>query len=105
MRVALIGRTATIVSIGLECVSRGHDIAAMITARESQETTSARQAIEKFAGEIGCEIFLGPSLDPLVDQIKRLSQIDIALSVNYPSILKSNHIDLFRLGVPAKLTS
>jgi methionyl-tRNA formyltransferase len=99
MKVAIIGRTGTIASIGLECVARGHEVVAVVTAKESLETVSAREVIKKFVEEIGCGFFLAPNLDQIADQIKELSPIDIALSVNYPSILKPSHIQLFRLGV------
>ena len=98
MKICLIGRTATLAAIGRESIARGHEIAAIITAKESSETAEDRFVIESFAELHGIALFEAPRFDDVSDQIYGLG-IDIALSINYVSILEESHISLFRLGI------
>jgi methionyl-tRNA formyltransferase len=98
MKICLIGRTAILAAIGKEGLSRGHEIAAIVTAKESPETVEDQFVIESFSQLHGIALFKTPNFDDVVDQLHGLG-IDIGLSINYVSILNDSHIKLFRLGI------
>lgn len=99
MRIALIGRTALLAEIGRESRRRGHDVVAIVTAKESIETVDDRSIIRQFASESKAELLVGARLSPFRDVLLSLAPIDIGLSVNYVSVVTDEEISMFDLGV------
>lgn len=99
MRIALIGRTALLAKIGRESIRRGHVVAAIVTAKETAETTGDRETIREFAEECNAKLLVGPRLTPFREALLSLGPIDIGLSVNYVSVVTDQEIAMFNLGV------
>jgi methionyl-tRNA formyltransferase len=99
MKVVLIGRTAVLSSIGREVIARGHQVIALITAKESMETEQDREDIKAFCVSNGIPFFLAPRLDQMEEELNALGPIDVGLSINYVSVIRDTHINLFRLGI------
>jgi UDP-4-amino-4-deoxy-L-arabinose formyltransferase/UDP-glucuronic acid dehydrogenase (UDP-4-keto-hexauronic acid decarboxylating) len=99
MRVALIGRTVVLAQTGFACINKGHTVPLIVTARESPETVDDRREIEFFAKRADAELVFAPKLDDIGEIIERHQPLDIALSVNYVSVIQERHIEFFKLGV------
>lgn len=55
--------------------------------------------LEHFATTSGAEFIYAPNLDSAVEALRVADQLDIALSVNYVSLISDRHINLFKLGI------
>ena len=99
MKIILIGRTRLLRSVGLEALSRGHEILAIVTAKESAESVEDADLLRAFARENSLEFIYSPNLRSIEEDLKKLGPIDIGLSVNYVSIVDDLSIANFRLGI------
>lgn len=100
MKIAIIGRTQILYETALRLHAEGHDIQCIITAKASPEYTRSEQDFEMLASTLGCTFFCRQSLND--DDVKvrcQDLQIDVAISMNWISIIEQEHIDLFRLGI------
>lgn len=91
MRVAAIGRTSWLYRSIERLRAEGHEIAFIVTARAAPEYTVTEDDFERLAAEIGCPFHLGFDL-PAVPA-------DVAVSVNWLTLIPSGVLDRFRHGV------
>lgn len=99
MKIILIGRTKLLLAVGLEALGRGHEILAIVTAKESAESVEDAELLRAFAHENSSKYIYSPNLRSIQQDLKNLGPIDIGLSVNYVSIVDDLSIANFRLGI------
>ena len=98
MKVAIIGRNQLLYSTALAIKEAGHEIACIITAKASPEYEKKEDDFKKLAEKMGVPFFLTNTLD--MPEIEKICKgLDIGISVNWVSVIKQKHIDLFKYGI------
>jgi UDP-4-amino-4-deoxy-L-arabinose formyltransferase/UDP-glucuronic acid dehydrogenase (UDP-4-keto-hexauronic acid decarboxylating) len=100
MRICVIGRTNWLLEAARRAVHAGHVVGAVITAKGSPESTAQAEDFERFAAECGAPVFR--SVDSTrQDILQYLSEnpCDLALTMNFPGIIRSRFLALFPHGV------
>jgi methionyl-tRNA formyltransferase len=98
MKVAIIGRTQILYETALKLLTEGHKIACIITAKAAPEYTRNENDFKDLAKHINAPYFLTQTLDN--PQLQEACQgLDIGVSINWVSVIKQSHVDLFRLGI------
>ncbi len=97
MNVLFLGRTQMLYNT-IECFRKSrHRIVGIVTAKAAPEYTRDEDDFRALAEEIGCPYYKGTNL---VEIIKGFDEcIDVGISVNWPTIINSNAIELFNLGI------
>ncbi|MBD3843562.1 MAG: formyl transferase [Campylobacterales bacterium] len=98
MKVAMIGRTEILYETVELFLKNGYEIPLIITSKEAPEYTKTSKDFEELANKIDAKYIYTNKLDECRDEIKKLN-CEIAVSLNYSSIISQNVIDLFPLGV------
>jgi methionyl-tRNA formyltransferase len=99
VRVALIGRSEVLYDSGEQLAAQGHEVVLIITAKEAPEYCRSADDFERLAHQFGCTFIRSAKIGLLEDQIRRLGEIDVGVSFNYPGIIPQQIINLFRLGI------
>lgn len=98
MKVAIIGRTQVLYETALRLVAQGHLIGCIITAKAAPEYSRKEEDFKFLASEMNAPFLFTNTLDnPEVEELCK--GLDIGVSVNWVSIIRQRHIDLFRLGI------
>jgi UDP-4-amino-4-deoxy-L-arabinose formyltransferase/UDP-glucuronic acid dehydrogenase (UDP-4-keto-hexauronic acid decarboxylating) len=98
MRVAIIGRTSTLIASARKLAEAGHAIALVATARPAPEYASGEQEFAALAAEHGATFLSAATLTR--EALAAVSPgIDVAISLNYPTVIDQPAIDIFRLGI------
>ncbi len=98
MKVAIIGRTEILYETVELFLKNGYKIPLIITSKEAPEYTKTSKDFENLANKIGAKYIYTNRLDECKDEMKK-ADCEIAVSLNYSSIISQNVIDLFPLGV------
>ena len=98
MKIAIIGRTEILFHCVNLLLERHYRIPLIITAEEAPEYTKTSKDFQELAHKIGAKFICSNKLNKYIDDIKD-AHCDIAVSLNYSSIIPQNIIDLFRLGI------
>ncbi|MCT7590681.1 methionyl-tRNA formyltransferase [Aliarcobacter butzleri] len=98
MKVGIIGRTEILYETIELFLKSGYEIPLIITYKEAPEYTKISKDFEKLANKIGAKYIYTNKLDDSKDEIKK-TNCEIAVSLNYSSIISDNVINLFPLGV------
>lgn len=99
MKVAAIGRTEILYDSIIALIEAGHQVPLIITAKEAPEYKRSSNDFKLLAESVGAQFFMTGNISSCIDQISNIDEIDIAISINYPTVIKNNLIDSFRLGV------
>ncbi len=99
MRVAIIGRTETLYETAIQLKELGFEIAVIVTAKESLEYTKTQEDYRSLAESWHVPFFSTSRIETLLDQLRELPLIDVAVSLNYSGVLSQSIIDIFPLGV------
>lgn len=101
MRVAIIGRTEWLYKTAELLIDAGHEIKLVVTSKEMPEYKITSEDYRILAGRVNCPFIYTPKInDPeVVNQIKAIGEIDIAISINYSGVIGEDVINLFRLGI------
>lgn len=101
MKIAIIGRTEILYDTVLLLLKNGFEIPLIITSKEATEYIKTSKDFENLAKEIGTKFLYTSKLSAKenIEFIKECGEIDIAVSLNYSSIISKDVIDLFPLGV------
>jgi len=101
MKIAIIGRTEILFETIDLMKQNGYEISLIITSKETPEYTKTASDFEALADELGAKFLLTSTLSSSenIAAIKQLGTINIAVSLNYSSIISQEVIDLFPLGV------
>lgn len=98
MKVGIIGRTASLLEAAQLVLSEGHEIVCVVTSKEAPEYTSTAEDFRSFAASLQVPFMKSPS-DSELEQLMRATKPDVALSVNYTSVISKLVIDQLPLGI------
>jgi methionyl-tRNA formyltransferase len=99
VRIAIIGRTEVLYETTLRLRNLGHEVALIITAKEAPEYTKTSEDFRLLAKNFNVPFISTPRIEEAIDQIRRLPQIDIGISLNYSGVIPNSVTDLFPLGI------
>lgn len=99
MKVAIIGRTEILYETALLLIRENYTIPIIITHKEALEYTKKAEDFEILANDIGAKYIYTAKIKDHINEIKDCADIDIAVSLNYPTVIPQNVIDIFRLGI------
>ena len=100
MRVVIIGRTEPLYETVISLMAQNLDIAAIITAKAAPEYSKTEKDFEELA-KSGNIPFLNSSnrKGNVLDFLKSIGAVDIAISINFPTLISAEAIAYFRLGI------
>ncbi|WP_321469665.1 formyltransferase family protein [Halarcobacter sp.] len=98
MKIAIIGRTEILYETVELLLKNGYEISLVITSREAPEYKKTSKDFEELANKIGANYIFTNKLDECKEEIKK-ADCEIAVSLNYSSIISQDVIELFPLGV------
>ena len=99
LNVAIIGRHEILYKTAILLHKKGYKIKFIITAKASPEYNKDVEDFRKLAKDLGAVFFNSYKFtDDLIEAIKGI-QIDIGVSMNYPTVIPKEVIDLFPLGI------
>ena len=101
MKIAVIGRTEILYDTAELLAEKGHEIKLIITAKEAPEYTRTADDFEKLAGRLNARFLYTPKISAPenIEFIRNCGPIDIAVSVNYSSVISSEATSLFPYGI------
>ena len=101
MKIAIIGRSELLYNTIELLLEKGYEIPLIITSKEAPEYKKTSADYENLALKINATYILTSKInsEDTMSQIKSLGLIDIAVSVNYSSVISKEIIDLFPLGI------
>jgi len=98
MKIAILGRTQILYETMLRLVEMGHEIGCIITAPASPEYTRKEDDFQIFAEKFQIPFLLTNSLKH-PDVEKYCVGLDLAVSMNWVSVIQVEHIQMFKLGI------
>jgi len=100
VRVALLGRSQLALRSGEALLSAGHEIALVATAKPAEYYKAGPDEFRAFAGTAGAPFWFSPALRH-PDVVARLAAVEpeVAVSVNWPTIIGREAIAVFRHGI------
>lgn len=98
MRVLIIGRTEVLYETVL-LLAKEHSICGIITSVASPEYSKKEDDFEKLAHELNCPFIICKTLNKSVIEFITNCNADIAISVNWISVINNNIINLFPYGI------
>lgn len=100
MRIAVLGRTGTLLATARALLKAGHTIPLVGTCR-AEEYYDVREAdFEEFAASAGADFFCRSAINaPEIKSRLQGAECDLAVSVNWLTLLGADAIGAFRLGV------
>ncbi len=100
MKVAVLGRTQILYAAIKALTDAGHDIVVIGTSPASPEYLLKESAFEKLAKDMHCPFFCDTNLEkPEIQSLLRSCNADIAISLNWLTLIRQNVISLFRYGI------
>jgi len=98
MKFAIIGRTETLIKSAELLIENGHELVLVVTCKAPIEYRYYHEEFEAFATKMGCKYLYAPKFTEEV--IKNIPvDIDIAISINYVSLVPESAVNCFRLGI------
>lgn len=100
MKVAAIGRTEMLYDSILEVKKKGHEIVLIIACKESPEYKKNTNDFKLLSESLGVEFIQTENINSqeVIEIIKR-NDPDIAISINWRSIIKQEVLDCFQYGI------
>lgn len=98
MKIAIIGRTQFLYNTVSRLMRSGHSIPLIITAKAAPEYTRNEKDFKKLASDIKAKFFLERSLSGC-EIVSAMKTADIAISINWISVINQKHISYFKLGM------
>lgn len=101
MRVAIIGRTGTLIETARALIAAGHTVPLVITAKAAPEYAHTENDFHAFADSIDAAYLSTPTLDgdEVSTLVSELGVIDVGVSLNFPTVIGQAAIDRFPLGI------
>lgn len=101
MKIAIIGRSELLYNTASHLIELGYEIPLIITAKEAPEYKITSEDYREFAEKIGAKFIKTARINrkEIIEQIKFLGTIDIAVSINFSGIIAEEVINLFPLGI------
>jgi methionyl-tRNA formyltransferase len=98
MRVMIVGRTEFLLS-SARLIAGDHTIAGVLTAPSSPENKATESDFEQFAREQGAAFRSARRIDADIVAWAKSLNADIAVSMNWVSVMREDFCSLFRFGV------
>jgi methionyl-tRNA formyltransferase len=98
MKLAAIGRTQLLYDSIIALAQAGHTFGAIVTAPASPEYSRNERDFVELGDRLGIPVYVTTRLDH-PEIIEALGGLELAVSVNWISVLKKKHIDLFTHGI------
>ena len=100
MRVAAIGRTEILYDSILEVKKKGHELALIITCDEAPHYLKGVRDFQSLAKELGIEFIKTERINTtqVISAINKIKP-DIAISINWKTIITQKVIDCFKYGI------
>jgi len=101
MKIAIIGRSELLFETAELLVKKGFEIPLVITSKAAPEYKKKEQDFKGFAERINAIFIQTGKINSkkVIDEIKSLGEIDIAVSINYSGVIADAIIDLFPMGI------
>ena len=101
MKIAIIGRTEILYDTVVLLAEKGHEIKLIVTAKEAPEYTRTADDFKKLAKKLKAAFLCTPKISAPenIKIIKACGAMDIAVSVNYSSVISSDVTSLFPCGI------
>ena len=101
MKIAIIGRSELLFETAELLVKKGFEIPLVITSKAAPEYKKKEQDFKGFAERINAIFIQTGKINSktVIDKIKSLGIIDIAVSINYSGVIADEIIDLFPMGI------
>lgn len=101
MRVAIIGRSSILYNCAQILLKNEYSIPLIITSKEAPEYNITSEDFKNLAKTIGAEFIYTPKINEsaMIESIRNIGSIDIAVSINYSGVISKEVIDLFNLGI------
>lgn len=99
MKIAIIGRTEILYETCLLLLDNGYEIPLIITHKEAPEYTKTAEDFRELAIKIGAKYFYTNKIREIKDDIRAIGELDLGVSMNYPTLIPQDVIELFRLGI------
>lgn len=96
MKIAAIGRSQMLYDAVVRLAESGHTIVSITTAPAASDYSRTEADFEKLADTLGCPFLLTRSSD---DALPMFKGADIAVSVNWVSVLEDRHIEALPMGI------
>ena len=98
MRVAIIGRSELMYNTAIAIHNAGHEIPLIITSKPAPEYARTDKDFEQLAEQLNADYEYTIRLEE-VQKIIEVSNVDIAVSINFTGIISEKIISLFPLGI------
>lgn len=100
MRVAVLGRTHWLLASAAAVAAQGHAIALVATAEAAPEYRAREADFAAFAQEQSAPFFASPDVNArdFIESL-RAAQADIAISVNWPTLIRREACESTRYGI------
>src|SRR5215467_15263945 len=99
MRIAVLGRTQMLFDAAKRVQSAGHDITIVGTAPASPESTAGVDEFRLFAESSRCPFFCASKLQDKHIDLLAGSISDVAITMNWPTLIPDAAVACFRLGI------
>lgn len=98
MKVAIIGRSEILFESMELLLKQGYEVPLIITSKEAKEYSKTAKDYKKLAKKINAKYIYSNNLDKNLKQISEI-KCEIAISMNYTSIISRDVISLFKNGI------
>jgi methionyl-tRNA formyltransferase len=100
MKVAIIGRTWSLLETAKRLKTNGHEIALVVTSKEAPDCNVTSNDFRTFANELGCVFVHDPKITKArLEELVPNFSIDIGISINYSGVIDDEVTSLFPLGI------
>ena len=99
MRVAALGRTQWLRDTIETLLSKGHEICLIGVGTESPESSVSSATFSDLAKKLSCPSFQSNRIGKCEEDVLRAVQADVAVSVNWPTLIPRSARDLFPHGI------
>ncbi len=101
MKIAIIGRSELLFETAKLFLKKGFEIPLVITSKAAPEYKKKEQDFKDLADGINATFIQTGKINSkkVIDKIKSLGIIDIAVSINYSGVIAAEIIDLFPMGI------
>lgn len=101
MKIAIIGRSKLLYKTAELLIEKGFEIPLVITSKAAPEYKKKEKDFKDFAETINATFIQTGKINSIsiIDKIKSLGTIDIAVSINYSGVIADEIIDLFPMGI------
>ncbi|SUV72155.1 formyl transferase [Bordetella bronchiseptica] len=99
MKFAAIGRHEALLHTIDMLVEAGHQLSYILTAKEAPEYSAGVVDFERKGRQFGVPVYVTPRLTPEWVDKMRQHAVDIAVSLNFPTVIERDAIGVFPFGI------